>query len=380
MTRDLSADWKDKALYTPGPLTTSRGVKEAMLRDLGSRDAPVIDTVKDIRERLVALAGGDPAEHTTIPVQGSGTFAIEAAISTLVPADGKLLVLINGAYGRRIADIARIHGIEVVHIEGEEDQPPDQLFLDAQLMGDPRITHVALVHCETTTGILNPLKEIGDIVAHHGRSFIVDAMSSFGAVPVDMTDPPIDCLISSANKCLEGVPGFAYAIVRRGALPDSDVRPRTLTLDLAAQQRGLEANGQFRFTPPTHALLAMRRALDELDAEGGIAGRQARYQRNHDVLRAGMLAMGFTEYVPLELQSPIITTWLFPRDPDWSFNIFASELSERGYVIYPGKLTRADCFRVGCIGRLGVADMRALLAAVREILAEMGVEQRGGHA
>lgn len=367
----------DKLLFTPGPLTTSNAVKEAMLRDLGSRDADFVAVVGEIRQLLLALAGVRQAEgYEAILMQGAGTFGIESVISSVIPADGKLLIIINGAYGKRIRDIAGRHGIETAVIEVTENTQPNPQELRRRLADDSEITHVALVHCETSSGILNPLNEIGSVVKELGRTFIVDAMSSFGGIPLNVSEARIDFLISSANKCIEGVPGFSLVIADHEQLLAIDGWARTLSLDLLAQWKGLEEQGQFRFTPPTHAILAFREALRELDDEGGVAGRAARYAANHAALLRGMRRMGFCEYVPAESQSHIITAFLFPEDPRFEFTEFYQRLSSKGMLIYPGKLTEGDCFRIGNIGQIFESDIESLLTAIAATLLEMNLNMK----
>jgi len=369
-----NASWKDKALFTPGPLTTSRTVKQAMLRDLGSRDQEFIALVADVRRRLVRLADADPDLYTAVLMQGSGTFAIEAVIGSVIPPHGRLLVLVNGAYGERMVQIARRLSIDVVEVRSVENAPVDVNALDATLAQDNAITHVAVVHCETTTGVMNPIDAVGTVTARFGRSLIVDAMSSFGAYPVDLAGWGVDYLISSANKCIEGVPGFAFVLARIAALQATRGYARSISLDLLAQYEGLERDGQFRFTPPVHAILAFHQALAELEAEGGVAGRGARYRRNYETTLRGMMALGFRPYVPEAYRSYIITSFYYPAHPNFDFQRFYHLLSERGCVIYPGKLSHADCFRIGHIGRLEVADVENLLCAVRAALSEMEIQ------
>ena len=371
----------DKLLFTPGPLTTSRAVKEAMLRDLGSRDADFVAVVGEIRELLLTLAGVSQADgYEAILMQGAGTFGIESVISSAIPADGKLLIIINGAYGKRIRDIAERHGIATAVIEVNEKTQADPQELRKRLADDSEITHVALVHCETSSGILNPLNEIGSVVKELGRTFIVDAMSSFGGIPLNVPEAGIDFLISSANKCIEGVPGFSLVIADHEPLLAIDGRARTISLDLLAQWKGLEEGGQFRFTPPTHAILAFREALRELDDEGGVAGRATRYAANHAALLRGMRRMGFREYVPAESQSHIITAFLFPDDPRFDFTEFYQRLSSKGMLIYPGKLTEVDCFRIGNIGKIFESDIESLLLAIEATLLEMNMKNTGSNA
>jgi 2-aminoethylphosphonate-pyruvate transaminase len=367
----------DKLLFTPGPLTTSATVKAAMLRDAGSRDREFIETVREIRQRLLLIGGAAAPQngkaYECVLVQGSGTFAIESVISSAISRDGKLLVLVNGAYGRRIVQMARVHGIETEAMETPENRKISPRAVAERLAASHGITHVAVIHCETTTGIVNPIEEIGEVVERTGAVYIVDAMSSFGAIPVDLAAAHIDFLISSANKCIEGVPGFGFILARRSRLLEAEGRARTLSLDLYAQWAGLEADGQFRFTPPTHALLAFNQALLELEAEGGPAGRLERYSTNHAALMRGMEEMGFEAYLAPEDQSPIITTFRYPENPRFSFAEIYERLSQLGFVIYPGKLTAEPCFRIGTVGRLSPTDIKGLLTAIRRVLEEMGI-------
>lgn len=365
---------KDKTLFTPGPLTTSRTVKQAMLRDLGSRDLEFISIVEEIRRKLVEVGQGDQNDYTAVIMQGSGTFGLEAVVSSTVPPDGKMLIIINGAYGKRIAKIASILKVDAAALEYPQNTTPDLREIEDKLKADAKITNVSVVHCETTTGIINPIKQIGRIVAKSGAKYFVDAMSSFGAVPVHLPECNIDYLVSSANKCIEGVPGFSFVLCKLSSLKETSGYARSLSLDLLDQYRGFERNGQFRFTPPTHALVAFRQALAELEAEGGVAGRTERYRQNYETLIAGMRQMGFKEYLPQEHQGYIITSFLYPEDDNFHFEEFYQQLNEKGYVIYPGKVSDANCFRIGNIGRIFEPDIRALLAAIRETITKMGVK------
>ena len=365
------ASANDKPLFTPGPLTTSRSVKQAMLRDVGSRDFTFINLVRDVRQRLLAIAGVAAPDYECVIMQGSGTYSVEAVISSAVAADGKLLAISNGAYGQRITQIAKVHKINSTTLTYPEDAKPTAADVEAALVQDPALTHVALVHSETTTGMINPIDEIGAVVRRHKRRLIVDAMSSFGGMPIEPEKTGIDFLVSSANKCVEGVPGFGLIVASRAALLECEGRARSLSLDVFGQWKALETNGQFRFTPPTHALLAFHQALDELVAEGGVIARAQRYSKNYQTLVAGMRSLGFKEYLQPQDQGHIIVSFRFPDHPHFEFEEFYMRLSDKGYVIYPGKVSNADCFRIGCIGRLFPADFMALLAAIREVKIEM---------
>jgi 2-aminoethylphosphonate-pyruvate transaminase len=363
-------------LLTPGPLTTSKGVKQAMLRDWGSRDSEFLRINRMVLDRIAELAGGK-GTHVTVPVQGSGTFAVEAMITSFVPRGGKILLLINGAYGQRARKIAEIAGRAVTVHETAEDTPPDLVKLEAMLVADPAITHVFAVHCETTSGILNPIAEIAELVARQGRRLLVDSMSAFGALEIDARKLAYDALAASSNKCLEGVPGLGFVVCREAALAECKGNATTLVLDLFEQADNFAKTGQCRFTPPIHVIVALGKAIEEHAAEGGVVGRGKRYRDNARALIDGMRAMGFRTLLGETLQAPIIVTFHMPTDPRFEFQRFYDGLKDRGYVIYPGKLTIADSFRIGCIGRLYPEDMRGALAAVREVLDEMRVSNGG---
>lgn len=368
----MTTEMREPFLLTPGPLTTSLETKQAMLRDWGSRDAAFIQINREVRERLVELAKGGEA-FTCVPLQGSGTFAVEAMIATFLPRDGKLLVLINGAYGHRIVKVCDYLGRDYVAYETPEDTPPDPNEVDARLHADKRITHVAVIHCETTSGILNPVADIATVVARHGRRLLVDSMSAFGALDIDVGALPCDALAASSNKCIEGAPGMGFVICRKDALVAAKGNSHSLSLDLEDQWMAMEKNAQWRFTPPTHVVAAFHKALAEHEAEGGVRGRGARYRRNCDILVAGMRELGFEPLLPDALQAPIIVTFHMPADPSFDFQVFYDRLAAKGYVIYPGKLTVAESFRIGCIGRIDETVIRGALDTIRETLTEMGV-------
>lgn len=361
-----------RILLTPGPLTTSRSVREAMIDDIGSWDDDCIELVADIRNEIVALAGGR-SDLTSTLLQGSGSYGVEAMIGCSAPPGAKLLVPTNGAYGVRSVLAAKYYGIECSEIVFPEDQPVDPEAIDTALKTDPSITHVLAVHCETTTGLLNPIREIGLVVQKHNRRYLVDAVSSFGAYSVgpgeaiDFDAGPIDHMASSSNKCIEGVPGFSFVVSRVEAMKEGRGRARSLCLDLFDQWETFEKGGKFRFTPATHTLMAFRQALAELEAEGGPSARLARYRSNHELTVEGMARLGFDSFIAPEHQSDIISTFLHPFK-GFDFMQFYSALRERGYIIYPGKLTATETFRIGHIGSIGPADVRGLLAAVEDVM------------
>jgi len=368
----MQTDTHDPWLMTPGPLTTSRQTKEAMLHDWGSRDAAFIETSQRVRDNLLGIADAK-SSHVCIPIQGSGTFAVEATIATLLPRDGKALVLINGAYGHRMVRIIEYLGRAYTTLETAEDTPPALDELDRVLRLDPQITHVLVVHCETTSGILNPLQAIAGIVASHQRHLVIDAMSAFGAIALSAREVQFDALMASSNKCLEGVPGLGFAIVRRTALETCKGNAHSLSLDLYDQWVTMEQSGQWRFTPPTHVIFAFDKALEQFLIAGGVPARFARYNNNRKILVDGLRQMGFETLLPDHLQAPVIVTVRMPADPALDFQVFYDRLKEKGYIIYPGKLTVAPSFRIGCIGALDETHMEGLLGVIRETIKNMGL-------
>ena len=360
-------------LLTPGPLTTSVDTRRAMGRDWGSRDNDFIALTARVRHRLAAIVGGEQGEFVAVPLQGSGTFIVEATLGTMMPRDGKMLVLVNGAYGRRMAKILDVMGRAYTTLKRPEDETITGEMVSEAIAADPTITHVAAVHCETTSGILNPIEDIAAAVAEQGRLLLIDAMSAFGAIELDATKVPFSAVMASSNKCLEGVPGIGFTIARRSDLAVTSGNANSLSLDLYDQWQGFENNGQWRFTPPTHVLAALDAALDQHQAEGGVAGRFSRYSHNCKVLVDGMRDLGFQTLLADTVQAPIIVTFLAPADPAYDFARFYDLLHRKGFAIYPGKLTVAETFRIGCIGALDGTDMSNAVTAVKETLAEMGV-------
>src|SRR5919107_1769028 len=369
----------DPLLLTPGPLTTARSVKEVMVHDWGSRDATFIAINKAVLEELPRIIHGED-RYVTVPMQGSGTFAVEAMLTTFVPRNGKVLLLINGAYGHRAKRILDIAGRKTVVHETPEDTPPDLAAVERLLKRQTSITHVFAVYCETTSGIRNPIEAIAEVAARHGKRLLVDAMSAFGALPLDSRAIAFDAVAASSNKCIEGVPGLGFALCRREALAETKGNATTLVLDLYDQHEAIQKTGQYRFTPPIHVIVAFHQALQEFWAEGGVAGRGGRYAENGRILIDGMRGLGFEPLLPAALQAPIIVTFHMPTDPAFVFQRFYDGLKDRGFVIYPGKLTVADSFRIGCIGRLYPKDMQGALAAVRDVLDEMGVRLQPAQA
>lgn len=339
-------------LLTPGPLSTSKGVRNALLRDWCTWDADYNEEiVQNIRRRLIALATKNEEAYTAVLMQGSGSFSVEATLGSAIPKDGKLLIMQNGAYGQRMVQMAQTLGISHITYDLPETQAPNSQEVTNLLNDNPDISHVALVHCETTTGILNPLVEIAAAVKKADKVFILDAMSSFGGIPFDADELGIDFLISSSNKCIQGVPGFAFVIARQKELEKCKDNARSLCLDLYDQHKEMDKSGKWRYTSPTHIVRAFYQALDELEAEGGIAARYERYKENHRLLIEGMQLLGFNTLLPDALQSPIITSFLYP-DADFDFNSFYKAAKERGFVLYPGKISQADTFRIGNIGEV----------------------------
>ena len=360
-------------LLTPGPLTTALDVKQAMLQDWGSWDDDFRAMTRALRDRLLALIGEAAPAYDCVPMQGSGSYCVEAMLGAFVPRDGKVLVLANGAYGLRAARTLEYLGRELVLLDKGDYAPPRGAEVAKILARDPAITHVLAIHCETSSGILNPIEEIAEATQRAGRHLLIDSMSAFGALPLDVAALNCTAFVSSANKCIEGVPGFGFVIARKDALVAAKGNSHSLALDVHAQWDTLEKTGQWRFTPPTHAVAAFLKALDLHADEGGAPGRLARYTRNRDRLVAGMRALGFETLLADRWLSPIIVTFFCPEDPAFRFQTFYAAMKARGFIIYPGKLTQVDSFRIGCIGRMDAAIMARVVTAAREALTDMGV-------
>ena len=365
---------RDPILLTPGPLTTSLQTKAAMLRDWGSWDSNFNAVTARLRAKLCAVLQATDT-HACVPMQGSGTFSVEAAVNTLVPRQGHVLVLINGAYGKRLARLTEMMGRKVSTFETADGVPTTADDVNRLLTQDPSITHVGLIHCETSTGIENPLQDIAAVVARHDRRLIVDAMSSFGALPIDARSTPFDALVGASGKCVEGPPGMGFVFVKKGVLEECAGNSTSLALDLHDQWAYMERTTQWRFTPPTHIVAALDAAMDQFVAEGGQPGRLARYSANCATLVQGMAALGLRPFLEPSIQAPIIVTFHAPADPKYTFADFYERVRDKGFVLYPGKLTQVETFRVGCIGAIGPDEMRQAVHAVRDTLAEMGVKQ-----
>ena len=360
-------------LLTPGPLTTSARVRHAMSRDWGSWDSDFRAMTARMRRQLLALTEDAGNEFDCVPMQGSGTFSVEAMVGSFVPRQGKALVLINGAYGARIARTLDYLGRAYAVIDKGDYLPPRGAEVARALAADPQITHVIAVHCETSSGILNPIAEIAGAVQAAGRKLLIDAMSSFGALKLTVNDLPFDAMVSSANKCLEGVPGFGFVIARKTELEAAKGRSHSLSLDLHDQWKTMNKTGQWRFTPPTHVVAAFMEALAVHGAEGGVKGRGRRYAENRDVLVGGMGELGFETLLDTRWLSPIIVTFFSPAHANFEFGRFYELMKDKGFIIYPGKLTVVDSFRIGCIGAIDAAVMACVVKAAGAALAEMGV-------
>jgi 2-aminoethylphosphonate-pyruvate transaminase len=363
-------------LFTPGPLTTSINVKQAMQIDMGSRDEAFVDIVKSVRKKVLSYSAESlNKDFECILIQGSGTFGVESVFSSVIPSDETVLIVSNGAYGRRMVEICKAHRILYHHISMQENEIPTASLVEEAMAQNLNIKYIALVHHETTTGAVSPIKEIGNQIkkCRSDAVYIVDSMSGFGALPVDVIEDKIDFLISSPNKCFESVPGFAYVIANRKQLQKTEGINRTVCLDLYSQWQGLEKNGQFRFTPPTHSILAFKEALKEIEAEGGPLKRLLRYQNNHDILKAQMVEWGFKLYLSNEIQGPIISTFLEPENSKFDINILYNELASHGFLIYPGKLTTVNTFRIGTIGRIFESDIKSLLVGFKDACSKMGI-------
>jgi 2-aminoethylphosphonate-pyruvate transaminase len=363
---------RDKILLTPGPLTTTLRTKLAMLKDWGSWDSDFNAVTASVRKSLQAVIHGQDS-HVVVPLQGSGTFSVEAAVATVVPRDGHVLVMDNGAYCKRAAKLTTLMGRRCTVMPFDEAAQVSPAALDAMLEADTSITHVMLIHCETGAGVLNPLKEVADVCKTHGKGLLVDAMSSFAAIEIDARKVHFDALVAASGKCLEGVPGMGFVFIRKAVLDGCAGRSQSLAMDLHDQYAYMEKTTQWRFTPPTHVVVALAEAIAQFEEEGGQPARLARYESNYRTLTEGMAKLGFKPFLDPAIQAPIIVTFHAPADGRYDFKTFYAAARDRGFVLYPGKLTQVETFRVGCIGAIGPNEMAQAVQAVAGALQDMGI-------
>ncbi len=363
---------RDRILLTPGPLTTTLRTKLAMLKDWGSWDADFNAITAGVRQRLLDIVHGQDT-HVVVPLQGSGTFSVEAAVATVVPRSGHVLVLDNGAYCKRAAKLTQMMGRKATVVGFAEDAPVSPAVLEDKLKSDPSVTHVVLIHCETGTGVENPLATVAAVCERHGKGLIVDAMSSFAALPIDATKMRFDALVAASGKCLEGVPGMGFVFLRKAILDACAGNSQSLAMDLHDQHVYMGKTGQWRFTPPTHVVAALAEAVTQFVEEGGQPARLARYTANCRTLVDGMAALGFKPFLKPEVQAPIIVTFHAPAHPAYDFKRFYDSAKAKGFILYPGKLTQVETFRVGCIGAIGPVEMQQAVNAVAATLREMGI-------
>jgi 2-aminoethylphosphonate-pyruvate transaminase len=363
---------RDRILLTPGPLTTTLRTKLAMLRDWGSWDADFNAVTARVRKSLLRIIHAEDT-HVVVPLQGSGTFSVEAAVATLVPRHGHVLVLDNGAYCKRAARLATLMGRQCTTLAFDDAQAVHPEAVDRALAADKTITHVVMIHCETGAGVWNPLQAVADVCMRHGKGLIVDAMSSFGALPIDAREVKFDALVAASGKCLEGVPGMGFVFIRKAVLDQCAGNSQSLAMDLHDQHAYMEKTGQWRFTPPTHVVVALAEAIAQFDEEGGQPARLARYTRNYHTLIDGMARLGFMPFLDPHVQAPIIVTFHAPGDARYDFKAFYAAAKKRGFILYPGKLTQVETFRVGCIGAIGTNEIEQAVEAVARSLEEMGL-------
>lgn len=359
-------------LLTPGPLSTTDSVKRTMLFDHCTWDDEYKQITTRIRNDLLELGHVGEPEYTAILMQGSGTFGVESVITSAVGVNDKLFIVANGTYGKRMAEICDHAKISYLLYTQSPDKQPDVNIVTELIQDNPDITHVSMVHGETTSGILNNVEEIGRVAKENGKVFIVDAMSTFGGVDMPLNTWGIDFMISSANKCIQGVPGFSFIIAKTEELKKCEGRARSLALDLYDQWKTMSVDGKWRYTSPTHVVLAFEQALKELKAEGGIPARNRRYAQNQKLLVERLKALGFEPYLDAEVQGPVITSFYFPKNSSFTFEKMYAYVKRNGYVLYPGKATK-DTFRIGNIGEIYPDDIEKLAKIMSQFLEDTEV-------
>lgn len=366
-------------LLIPGPVTTRPEVRAAMAQDLAPWDNDFRPVYASVRHDLCAIAGGMPETHATLPMQGCGHFTIEAALRTFMPVGGRILIPTVGAYAERMARLAREAGRVPVPLAVNQQVPVPAAAVAAALAADPTISHVGHVYSETGTGVIHDPAAIGTVVRAAGRRMLLDAVSAFGALPLDVSaHPELDCVVFTANKCLEGMPGLGFAVARIDRLKACQGQAGSWSFDLADiyAQAVRSGWGSFRFTPPAQVLFALRVALDIYQAEGGQPARLARYEANVSTLYEGVQRLGLQPCLARALQGPVVMNVHAPDDPSWSLQGFVDALKSRGFLISNFYNTDEPSFRVGCIGAITPDDMREFVAAVDASLTQLGVCNR----
>jgi 2-aminoethylphosphonate-pyruvate transaminase len=365
-------------LLIPGPVTTRPEVRAAMALDIAPWDNETRASFARIKGRVLEIAGGHEPGHAALALQGCGHFATEAAVRSFVPTDGKLLVPLTGSYAERMLRLAREAGRQTAELPVPDGESVAPLSVAAALAADPAISHVGLVYSETSSGIVHDPVGVGRVVHAAGRRLLVDAVSAFGALPMDVSaQPELDAVWFSTNKCLEGLPGITFTIVRADRLEGTAGRAGSWSFDLAdVHAHHLRGPGVFRFTPPAQVMASFAVALDLFDAEGGRAARLARYRTNADTLRAGIIRIGLSPTLPAAVQGPIILNVDAPDDAAWTLQGFVDRLKAHGFLISNFHNTAHPTFRVGCIGALTAEDMSRFVGAVDATLTAMGIRNR----
>jgi 2-aminoethylphosphonate-pyruvate transaminase len=361
----------ERIILTPGPVTTSVPTKQAMLRDFTPNEPDLLALTAEFRQTLVELVNGQGA-YVTVPIQGTGNTANEATLGTLVPRDRKLLIVNNGFYGERLKQIAGAIGVPYTALDLPITEPVGAGQLEAALAADPGISHLVVCHVDTGTGLLNPIEPIAALCRQRGVGLIIDAIASFGGLPLDAGSLAPEAIVLSPNKWLEGLPGIGLVLVRRVALEAAAGRCHSFCLDLHRQWRSFEEAGVWRFTPPGQAIAALVAALRQYASEGR-AARLQRVRGNWRCLVDGLRAQGFATVLPDEVASPVIATFHQPADPNYDRQRFFEAMWRQGFVIFRGSLTPFPSFRIGCMGAFDQKVMAEVVRAVRRAMTEMGV-------
>ena len=361
-----------KILLNPGPATTTDSVKNAMVvEDICPREKDFGQLLDRIKDDLVRVVHGENDYLATL-FTASGTGGLEAAITSAVPKGKKLLVVDNGAYGARMANIAKTFGIEVVHYKLEYGDYPDLAAIDDLLRKNPETSHLALVHHETTTGMLNPVQEICDLSRRYNVEVIVDCMSSYAGIPIDIKKWDTGFLISSSNKCIQGMPGLVFVIFKKSLLPAIQNQKRSFYFDLYSQYTGFQKTGQMQYTPPVQVAYALRQAIDEYFAEGEM-NRWKRYRESWETLCSGLKQLGFQFLLPRQYESQILLAIIEPNHPAYNFDSMHDYLYQRGFTVYPGKGAKEATFRLSILGDLSKTDIEAFLKELKGYLLQARV-------
>jgi|TARA_B100000315_G_scaffold40571_1_gene35417 2-aminoethylphosphonate aminotransferase len=372
----MHKDIERKILLNPGPATTTDTVKMAqVVPDICPREEEFSELMAGIRDDLLKIVNVDKKKYTTVLFGGSGTAVMESVIASVVNQEKTLLILKNGAYGDRMQKIVETYSIPFTTLEYEWGKPINLSEVDSYLKSNRNIGYIAMVHHETTSGILNSIENFSELGKNYGHTLILDAISSYAGISIDLKKTPIDFLMSTSNKCIQGMAGLAFSICKKSELKHlKDIPNRSFYLSLYDQYNYMEKTGQMRFTPPVQTIYALRQAIDEYFDEGSL-NRYNRYTENWKRLREGLQKLGFNLLLDPENESHILLTVVEPKNPEYNFDKIHNLLYDKGFTIYPGKLGKKKTFRLANMGAINSIDIDRFINELSNVIIKIGIDR-----